>query len=184
MPIELISTPGAPDANTLVSLDRANYYFARRIPLPTPWVTSGDLPATLLIMSTRVLSSLTVKRRTLKWDPNGKPYYYQSRYWLGEVTFANQSLPFPRNGELTIPESIEFATAELAGQLQISDRTLDNDISVQGITGITAGPVSLEFKEMIESKALPDAVMNLIPPLYLSDEEIDYAIYSLYIEAI
>lgn len=188
MPIELIHEAGAPDANTLVSLARANYYFERRLPLNPPWITTGDTPAMLLIMATRVLTVMNTPKRALKWDRAGKPYYYTPRTWQGELSTLTQSLVFPRKNlkdmlgrdvpEDIVPEEIEFVTAELAGQLRIADRTLDNDIKLQGISSITAGPVALEFKDMIETQVLPDAVMNLIPPSFLSDEVIDYQIFT------
>lgn len=186
MPIDLISTPGGTDSNSLCSLEHANLYFERRLPLDPPWITSGDVPKMLLIMATRVLTYMNVARKSLRWDGNKKPYYYTSRAWTGEVSTSTQALVFPRKGltdrlgraiaDNVVPVEAMDATAELAGQLQIADRTLDNDIIVQGITSIVAGPVELEFKEIIESQVLPSSVQNILPPNWLTDEIITYAV--------
>ncbi len=69
-----------------------------------------------------------------------------------------------------IPQELKDATAELAGQLGTTDRTLDNDVIVQGITAIKAGSVGLNFKQAIVPQVIPDAVYNLLPQSWLTDE--------------
>lgn len=186
MPIEIIATPGASDANSFCTLAEANTYHERRIALETPWVTSGDTPAILLIMATRVLSSMIVARKHLRWDKAGKPYYYTSRSWTGTPVDDIQALPWPMKGmydrlgraiaEDIIPQELKDATSELAGQLGLGDRTLDNDVKVQGITSIKAGSVALSFKEVIETQVLPDMVLNLMPPSWFTDEIVSYGV--------
>lgn len=79
-------------------------------------------------------------------------------------------------GSMTfIPQALKDALSELAGQLGNADRTLDNDVVVQGLTSIRAGSVSLTFKDIIESRVLPDAVWNLMPPSWFTDELIEPA---------
>jgi len=68
------------------------------------------------------------------------------------------------------PLPLKWATAELAGQLANGDRTLDNDVIVQGITAVRAGSVSVNFKNNIVPQVLPDMVMNLMPIGWLSQE--------------
>jgi hypothetical protein len=195
MPIEVIHTANASDANSFVSLVEYAYYHERRLPLDPPVVVTGDVAARNVIMATRVLSGMSSPRKTLRWDKNGKPYYYTSRAWLGEIATEEQSLAWGRIGlfdslgrvilSTVIPQELKDATSELAGQLgSLGDRTLDNDIKVQGITRIKAGSVELGFKEIIESQVLPDAVMNLIPDSWLSEEIVDYAMQSFIFEAL
>lgn len=193
MPIDLISTPGASDANSFVSLEDANDYFETRLPLDPPWITSGDVPKMLLIMATRILTSMVVPRRSLRWDKAGDPYYYTSRAWTGTPSTSTQSLVMPMRGlydflgraipEDEIHQSMKDATSELAGQLGISDRTLDNDVIVQGIKRVKASSVEVEFKEIIEARVLPDAVLNLLPPWWLTDEIVEYAVNEAFLEA-
>ena len=74
-----------------------------------------------------------------------------------------------------IPQDLKDAESELAGQLGNADRTLDNDVIVQGLTSIKAGSVSLSFKDMVEAHVLPDAVWNLMPPSWFTDEIVTMA---------
>lgn len=194
MPIEVISTPNASDANSFISLDDYAYYHERRLPLDPPVVVTGDEAARNVIMATRVLSSMAVARKSLRWDRQGKPYYYTSRAWTGAVATDTQSLAWGRTGmtdrlgreilSTVIPQELKDATSELAGQFGLLDRTLDNDIIVQGITGIKAGSVQLTFKEMIDVQVLPDAVMNLMPPWWFTDEIVDYSVQAPFLEVV
>jgi hypothetical protein len=85
------------------------------------------------------------------------------------VTVANTT-PGTAGQMFCIPLPLKWATAELAGQLANGDRTLDNDVIVQGITAVRAGSVSVNFKQNIVPQVLPDMVMNLLPIGWLSDE--------------
>jgi hypothetical protein len=69
-----------------------------------------------------------------------------------------------------IPQALKEAVAELAGQLGTADRTLDNDVIVQGLTSVRAGSVSLAFKDSIMPKVIPDMVYNLMPASWLTAE--------------
>jgi hypothetical protein len=65
-----------------------------------------------------------------------------------------------------VPQALKDATAEFARQLMVTDRTADNDVEAQGISSLSAGPVSLAFKDTIYPKVVPDAVMNLLVPTW------------------
>lgn len=194
MAIDLISDVGAANSNSFGSLDEANLYFERRLALDPVWVTTGDTPKVLLIMATRILSAMSVARKTLRYDGKGTPYYYTSRAWTGTIASLTQSLPWPRIGmydrlgrlilSSAIPTELKEAEFELAGQLQLSDRTLDNDIITQGITSIKAGTVALTFKDIVQAQVLPDMVINLMPPSWFTDEIISYAVNQIVFEAI
>jgi len=73
-----------------------------------------------------------------------------------------------------IPQALKDAQSELAGQLGTVDTTLDNPVSIGGITSIKAGSVALTFKDQIAAHVLPEAVMNLLPPSWFTDELISY----------
>lgn len=187
MPVEVIATPNASDANSFITLAELSYYHERRLPLDPPVVVTGDIAARNIIMATRVLSMMAVARKSLHWDKAGKPYYYTSRAWTGAITTSTQVLAWGRTGMYdrlgrliagdVIPQELKDATAELAGQLgSLGDTTLNNDIVVQGITSIKAGSVALTFKEQIQAQVLPDAIINLLVPSWLSDEIITYAV--------
>lgn len=186
MPITLNNTPGDPESNAFAELSEANAYHETRLPLDPPWPTTGDEPLRLLIMATRILTSIFTPRKVLRWDSQGKPYYYTFRTWTGDVSVTNlSSLAWPREGmydrngraidDDVFPVELIEATSELAGQLRASDRTLDNDVIVQGLTKLKAGSVELGFKDSgIFEKVIPDAVMNLMPESWLTEEKIEY----------
>jgi DnaT-like ssDNA binding protein len=186
MAIEIIATPNAANANSFGTVEEADFYFARRVPLPIPWVSGGgDSQASKLIMAQKIITSTFQPRRKLKMI-GGKNYYVTSRTWTGSPTTTTQALPWGRNGMYdfngnaisgnVIPQPLKDAQFELAGQLALGDRILDSDIETQGITHIKADTVELSFKEMVEAKVLPDAVMLLMPESWFTDEIIELAI--------
>lgn len=192
MPIEVIATTNAADANSFITLAEYAYYWERRLPLDPVTTLTGDVAARNVIMATRVLSMMVTAKKVIRWDQNGDPYYYTSRAWTGEISTSTQALPWGRTGMYdrlgraiasnVIPQELKDATSELAGQLELSDRTLDSDIIVQGITSVKAGSVALTFKENIAAQVLPDAVINLMPNSWFTDELIDYGIRESFLE--
>lgn len=175
----LDSTVAGVNANSYASLAEAATYFDERVPLATPWVASGDTSIRALIMATRVLESMVASRKRL--TVNGTDRYYRtSPQWTGSPATTTQRLAWPRTGMLdrngnaiasnVIPIDLKNAQAELAGQLLLSDTTLDNSVSVGGIKSISAGSVSLSFKDMVERHVLPDSVIELLPPSWLTEE--------------
>ena len=176
----IIATPGAADANSYLTLEEANTYFDERLPLPTPW-ENAEYPEAALIMATRVLNMMLQPMKQFFPAKNGVgAYYITRRQWTGLPATAIQRLAWPRIGmydmngnaiaENVVPQALKDATAELAGQLIMSDSTLDNDVSVQGITSIKAGSVSLTFKDMIDQHIIPSAVLSLLPASWITDE--------------
>jgi hypothetical protein len=181
MTLTLIATPTAANANSYETVAEAQDYFDSRLPL-AGW-DDADSQAVLLVMGTRVLDAMAVPRTRFVADG---AYYITSRQWTGAPSTATQRLAWPRTGMTNrngfvipsgeIPFELKEALSELAGQLGTADTTLDNDVIVQGITSIKAGSVSLSFKDGIEAHVLPDAVMNLMPSSWFTEEVIDYAL--------
>lgn len=69
-----------------------------------------------------------------------------------------------------IPQDLKDAESEFAGQLLGGDRSLDNSVIVQGLKSIKAGSVALGFKDEIIPQVVPDAVLNIMPQTWLTDE--------------
>ena len=69
-----------------------------------------------------------------------------------------------------IPSDLKDAESEFGGQLLGGDRSLDNSVIVQGLTSVKAGSVSLNFKQEIMPQVVPDAVFNIMPQSWLTDE--------------
>lgn len=184
MPVTIVATAGASNANSYATHAEANAYFAARVALSPPWLESGDVAARALVMAARVLDSLSAGRRRLypRDEYNGQPYYKTTRAWTGAVATATQSMAWPRIGmydrlgravaENVVPIELKEAQAELAGALLAADRTLDNDVALQGITSVKAGSVEVKFKELIARQVLPGSVVDLLVPSWLTDEVI------------
>lgn len=157
MPVPtLIATPGALNANSYCTVAEANTYHDERL-FTDDWTgASADDKTKALIWATRQLDLLYA--------------------WAGYPTDERdvQALQWPRSGIVdvdglstidddVIPRELKWATAEFARQLIVANRTADSDIETQGITSLSAGPISLSFKDTVRLKVVPDAVASLIP---------------------
>lgn len=157
MALVLNATVGAADANSYATLAEANAYHESRLN-STAWTSATDSDKTIaLVMATRTLDAMYV------WA--GYPSYFltisQALGWprypvedKGRVAFIDSSV---------LPVELKNATAELARQLLISDRTIEGDVDAQGIKSLKAGSVSIEFKGTTNLKPIPDAVLNMLP---------------------
>jgi hypothetical protein len=172
--ITLVATPGAADANSYATVEEADAYYDSRL-YADGWLASGVNKAAALAMASRLLDGF------FTWTGDAATQRQSSRLpryafftWTGAPSTAEQALCWPRQGMYSrngyliasgeIPNALKNATAELAGQLLTADRTVDNDIEAMGITSLKAGPVSLSFKDLVENKVMPDAVLLLLVP--------------------
>jgi hypothetical protein len=157
MPVSTLdATPGSATANAYVTLAVADQYHLDRPAVGTTWASAtSDQKTAAILWATKLMDSL--------WE------------WVGYPVDAIQALLWPRGAMLkrngweyvpltVIPIELQYATAEYARQLLVSDRAGDSDIETLGIRSLTAGPVKLDFKESVYAKVVPDAVVNLIPP--------------------
>lgn len=181
----IVAIPGAVNANSYETLAEANVFFQNRIPLDPPWVEVGDASERALITATRALNSFALGTKRLVREGD-RSFFIVGRKWTGNPTTTTQALPWPRVGmydslgraipDNVIPQELKDAESELAGQLKKSDRLLDNDVAVQGITSVSAGSVSVSFKESgLDPKVLPDSVVNLMPASWFTDESVEPA---------
>jgi hypothetical protein len=142
MPLPLIATAGAANANSYATVDDLDGYAETRVPAPT-WFASAtdDQKESALVMAARLLDTRVV--------------------WTGAAADSTQALVWPRNGMLNrngfaiantaIPADLKNAQCELALQLGASDLLADNEVFKQGITSVKAGSVAVTFKEISES---------------------------------
>lgn len=180
MPFTLDATPGGTAANSFLTVEEFEAYLETAYEVEEASNVLDDAP--LLGLATRTLIAMYSGKKVLIREKGSSPYYLVRPTWTGSPAMATQALPWPRIGmydrngnaiaDTVIPQELKDATAELARQLKAGDRTLDNDVSVQGITSIRASSVALSFKDMIEAKVIPDAVVNLLIPSWLTDETI------------
>lgn len=182
MSVTLVATAGASNANSFITEAEADAYFDARVPLSPPWADAAD-PTAAIAQATRLIVSMYAPRRTLvRTDPPSESYYLIPPTWTGAVATSTQSLPWPRTGMYdvngnaiasnVIPQALKDATAELAGQLAIADRTLDNAIATQGITSVKAGSVAVSFKSgnIDVLRVLPEVVRLMLVPSWITDE--------------
>lgn len=153
MPVTIISTPGATNANSLLDLTRADE-LALEHPHAGAWTaeTDTDKKSAALIMFSRIVSATCFK---------------------GKRTFTGQSMAFPRTGlkydsdtavdSTTIPVEAEIATFVGALGLLQRDTTLPSSQLTEGLTKLKADVVELGFRSDLRYKALPDHVRSLIP---------------------
>lgn len=180
----LIATPAAVDANSYETSAEADAYFESRLPLVPPWDES-DTKEIQLVMGTRLLDALFRGSRTLVPAQGALAAFYRiGRKWAGLPATATQRLAWPRTGLFhgngtavganEIPWELKDALSELAGQLGMVDRTLDFQVATQGITSVKAGAVAVTFRDgYIASATLPQAVIDLIPPDWYTEEIVE-----------
>lgn len=180
MSLTLVATPGAANANSYATLAEAESYYEGRSPVAA-W-EDADSQEALLVMATRVIDVYFSGQR-VRVDAK-PPYFRIGPRWTGAPVDSVQALAWPRTGMLSrngfalasdaIPKELKDATAELAIQLALADRTLDNKAAVQGIASASAGPVSVSFRDgALITKLLPDIVAFMIPYTWYSEEYIE-----------
>jgi hypothetical protein len=153
----LIATPGSLTANSYCTVAEGDTYHDGHLYSDTWTGMSTDEKTVALIMATRVLD---YKVEWAHYPTN--PHDEQILQWprSGIVDLDG----FSTVDDATIPQRLKEITSEYARQLKDSDRTADNDIKTQGITSISAGPISLGFDQAsIQVKVVPDAVVQMIP---------------------
>lgn len=161
------STVGGANATSLMPVDRLDELLSERLHVTavSGW-TNGQKQAGLMMVSRLMTTRLCV---------------------LGEPTYPDQALLFPRSGLLnrngveidpsTIPVDIEYAVVEWLLRIAPSDTSVESDISIQGITKIKAGPVELAFKDEIENsgRSVPANVLAMIPAEWLCPPAVDWS---------
>lgn len=156
----LDATVAGASANSYPTRAEADAYFADRL-YSTDWTgaTNGNKDASLM-MATRYVDAA--------FD------------WTGSPTTTTQELAWPRTGmvdqngnaidSMTIPRLLKEVVYELAIALLRKDITVQDTVQARGITSIKAGPVSIQFREVIFN-ILPPSVLMLIPESWYTAED-------------
>ena len=157
MASSLVVTPGGASSNSYCSRAVADLYHTNRLHASTWTNASEDTKDAALIMATRVLD--------------------QQFTWAGFRTYpGTQRLEWPRSGLLneegdlaldptTIPERIQFATAEFARLLIDSDTTVASGVAGGAITKLKAGSVQIDYASGVVPHVdlIPDSVRFGLP---------------------
>ena len=153
----LVVAPGDASANSYCSRAVADTYHEDRLHADTWADASDETKDAALLMATRVID--------------------QQFAWEGFRTNpGTQRLEWPRDGLLndegdvalssaTIPERLQFATAEFARLLIDSDTTVASGVAGGAITSLKAGSVKIDYAEGVvaQTDLIPDAVRFSIP---------------------
>jgi hypothetical protein len=192
MPV-IVSTPGASNANSYLTVAEADAYYDTRVPgvVFDAW-DGADSKEALLINATRMLDKLLLPDVKELYYQNGKAYYRVRPAWTGAAATTVQRLCWPRSSMFdqnnnaiatnVIPDDLKFATAEFAGQLGVADRQLDNDVVLQGLTSVKAGSVALTFKTdgLAVTYTIPQAVYDLLVPSWYTNESFESALAGIF----
>lgn len=157
MPSPLVVTPGDGSANSYCSRAVADTYHENRLHATTWADAADDTKDAALLMATRVID--------------------QQFVWEGVRTNpGSQRLEWPRAGLLndegdvalssaTIPERLQFATAEFARLLIDSDTTVASGTAGGAITKLKAGSVQIDYASGVvpHTDLIPDAVRFSVP---------------------
>lgn len=191
MPLPFDATVGGANSTSYLTVAEAQEYFdERRLASLPEWDDADPSQEAALVQATQTIDLFFTARRRLEYDSCNCARYITNPAWTGSPATTTQRLAWPRNGMFDrngnpipnniIPQELKDAVAELAGQLCKEDTTLDNDIRVKGITAVRAGSVSVNFKDFIAMKVLPDSVMNLLIGSWISDAIIEPALAALF----
>lgn len=174
--------PGDPTVNSYLTVAEAQAYWDTKI-FTDAWENSPDQDAAVILASRTIDAALAGRKQFYPANGVMPAHFVTSPAWTGQRASVNLGrLAWPRAGmldrngvaivETVIPQELKDAVAELAGQLSKEDRSLDNDVAAKGITGITAGPVSINFAKdgAAFSKPIPEAVWDLLVPSWMSDD--------------
>lgn len=146
----LITTPGAADANSFVSLVEAVDYIAT-LTFASAWPSTDSAREAVLIQAARKINTLDLKGTRVKPE-------------------ASQPLAFPRSGIYdrdgwvidanTIPNAVKVAQVELALWLAASDRNPDPSPS-----RLKVGSIEIEG---LSNQSFPDHVLAFLAPFLKS----------------
>lgn len=158
----VIATPGLGTSNSYITVAELDAYAAGRLHVAAWAAATTAQKEAAVIWATRVIDARVC--------------------FLGAAADAVQALAWPRTGLLTrngfalastvIPQQLKDATAEMALALLASDVTAESEQSVQGLKKLRAGPVELEFRELIEQKGIPETVKLMFVPGWLCPEAV------------
>lgn len=174
------ATPNDPLANSFLTLEEGQDYWDTRLFVDS-WDNSEDQEMALILATRTIVAAFAPRREFVPPTGNQEGYFINHPTWNGLPATTTQRLPFGRVGlydrngnEIAgdvIPQELKDATAELAGQMSLADRMIDNDVAAQGITSVKAGSVAVTFKEngIQVLKVLPDSVRMLLVPGWLTD---------------
>jgi hypothetical protein len=154
MPLTLIATAGAANANSYTTVEEADAYHDAHLYASTWTNATTEQKTAALVWATRLLDE------QCEWDGT-KATNEQALRWPRGGAYDADGVPFDVD---EIPQSLKYATAEFARHLLASDRFQVRDDARGGLHSVSAGPVSLTFNMVDRIGLLPESVCSLVAP--------------------
>lgn len=149
----IITTPGAANANSYVTLAEVDSYFNTAFAHGTTFWNSSEAAilhaARLIDRLSSFFGTKADQAQAMAWPRFG---VYNEDGWLID--------------EATIPQRVKDAQCELAGFLAREDRT--EGMTAQGLDELKIGPLDLKFSNGGEPELVPDVVWEMLAPYLLS----------------
>ncbi len=146
---------GLPNANSLISYANSLAYYER---VPPTWAHA-------------VLWNAANQANREIYLVKACDLMLSDALWNGYRKSTTQRLPFPRlnlwvdgvwlSSDI-VPEMIQFANAEFAGQLMVADRTVD--VANMGITRLKVDVIELVFDKSDRPEEFPPSVQKMLAP--------------------
>lgn len=172
MPLVLVVTPGALDANSYATLADADAY-ALTLPVTNDWATATpEAKNAALVQATRLMDTLNFKgyRTNYSTQPLQWPRFYTSGSggYFGIYAPGSEGMSgglggfgYDRNGWQVLPNQIHFkirdACCEFAIRLISEDRAVDSG----GLTPETVKIGSLDLGRLIR-RPIPASVLEMV----------------------
>lgn len=157
MPLTLVETSGAANANTFADLAYYKAYIESRVPAPS-WKALAIGGTTI---DEQLKADLITAARLLNSAPD----------WTGSAASETQSLSWPRSGMRNrngysiasdhIPDALKDAQCELAVQVHNSDLLSNNQAIDKNVSKVKAGSVEVEFQDVDNSLEGMDTTLLL-----------------------
>lgn len=148
--VDIIATPGSPEANSYVVVAEADSYFEGRL-FSDEWDTADQLTKeAAVVMATKYIDVYV--------------------NWNGQMATEEQALQWPRRfvydrygnmiDENIIPVWLKEAVSEFTIHLLKSDRTAET--GTEGIKDFKVGPLAFEFDKLDRVRVLPEVVWSMV----------------------
>ena len=159
----LIATPGAPDANSYVTVEEADSYFDERLNASAWAAASPEDKARALIQATRRLDQEEfegVPTRPLNGTAVDQPT--QALKWPRQMADTDAGWTYEDD---IIPDPVKQATMELALVYLSSDSDPLADTGLEGFEQVQVGPLTVVPRHQRRAGELPENVRRLLQPV-------------------
>lgn len=168
----LDDTLNDPAANSFVSEEFADAYFADRNPVDPVWIPDAPENAPALISACTIMELSYAAPRVRVEIINSRAWEITSAYWIGEFPEgSDQALSWGRVGAIdhrgvpipdgTIPIALKYAQCEIAATLRNVNRLAELASTAAGLTKLKADVVELTFADAAMLPPIPPVIVDI-----------------------